>query len=77
MPSFYTEDEAADVVRAALASGSLTHNDLVETLEAAGHGGAIEHLLTLVQAGVITASVKTFGIPGQPPVLRYSLPMEV
>lgn len=74
MARFYTDEQAEAAVREALAAGPLTHNELVSALETSGHGKAAEHLIHLATNGKIAASVKVTGVPGQPPVLRYSLP---
>ena len=67
------QNAAQEAINSAIeaAGGILSHNELVEQLDAAGKGEAGNFLLSLQQSGNLYAQVS--GVPDSKPVLKYSL----
>lgn len=73
MPLFNDESAYPVVVDAIKAAGgSISHNDLVNKLQAAGQDAAAKSLLAFAQGGMIKAQVKAGG--DGPALLTYSMP---
>lgn len=64
------EQAVLDAVQAA--GGTVTHSDLVQTLEAGGNRDAAMLIISLSQRGAITPHLKVQADSGKP-ILRYSL----
>lgn len=68
-----SQTEALALISAKIsgAGGTITHNALVEQLEADGNDSAVLHVLGLSQGGKIVPEV--LAVPDGKPVLQYTL----
>lgn len=73
MPMYYDESVLPLVKdEISKAGGTISHNDLVQRLQAAGRADAAQSLLPAAMAGLIVSKVEPQ--PVGPAVLKYSLP---
>lgn len=69
-----SQTEALALISAVISGsgGTMSHNALVEQLEADGNDSAVLHVLGLSQSGRIVPEV--LAVPNGKPVLQYTLP---